>query len=167
MADLTVKTMVRDIKKIETEAVIAGFYEDVRPLKGVAGELDWLLCGTLSSLIIAKKLTGALGEIALVTSQGKIAAQKIFLVGLGRRTDLTVSSLQSAAKSAAVSAIGTGITKASIEYFQAADIPVETLVPAIRNGLREGTGGRGFDVVLLAPDRATCDRITACLPAQA
>ena len=85
MASVTVKVILQDIKKLVTEALIVGFYEDVRPLKGAAGELDWLLCGALSSLLIAKKIRGSLGDVALVTSQGKVPAQKIFLVGLGPR----------------------------------------------------------------------------------
>ena len=49
------QVLLQDIKKIETGAIIVGFFEDVRPLKGLAGELDWLLCGALSRLIINKK----------------------------------------------------------------------------------------------------------------
>ena len=85
MPGLTVNVLLQDIKKLETEALIVGFFEDVRPLKHLAGELDWLLCGSLSNLIIKHKLQGALGDVALLTSQGKMPAQKIFMVGLGRR----------------------------------------------------------------------------------
>ena len=94
------KVLLQDIKKLETEAIIVGFFEDVRPLKGVAGELDWLLCGALSNLIIQNKLRGLLGDIALLTSQGKLPTQKIFMIGLGRKVDLKPSIIQSAAKNA-------------------------------------------------------------------
>ena len=91
MSSVTVTVILQDIKKLATEALIVGFYEDVRPLKGVAGELDWLLCGALSSLVLTKKLRGSFGDVALVTSQGKVPAQKIFLVGLGPRAGLTLN----------------------------------------------------------------------------
>ncbi len=84
--------------------MIVGFYEDVRPLKGVAGELDWLLCGALSALVLSKKLRGSLGDVALVTSQGKVPVQKIFMVGLGPRDGMTPATLQSAARNAAATA---------------------------------------------------------------
>jgi hypothetical protein len=58
MPGVTMKVILQDIKKLATEALIVGFYEDVRPLKGVAGELDWLLCGSLSSLVLSKKIRG-------------------------------------------------------------------------------------------------------------
>jgi Cytosol aminopeptidase family, N-terminal domain len=101
MPGVTVKVIIQDIKKLATEALIVGFHEDVRPLKGFAGELDWLLCGALSSLVLAKKLSGSLGDVALVTSQGKVPAQKIFLVGLGSRAGSTLATLKSAARFAA------------------------------------------------------------------
>ena len=65
MSSVTVKVILQDIKRLATEALIVGFYEDVRPLKGVAGELDWLLCGALSSLVLTEKLRGSLGDVAL------------------------------------------------------------------------------------------------------
>ena len=103
MSVVTVKVILKDIKELATEALIVGFYEDVRPLKGVAGKLDWLFCGTLSSLILSNKIRGSLGDVALVTSQGKVAVQKIFLVGLGPRAGMDQTALRSAARNAATS----------------------------------------------------------------
>ncbi len=86
---MTVKVLLQDIKKLETEALIFGFYENVRPLRDLAGQLDWLLCGSLSHLIINQKLRGSLGEVALVTSRGKVPASKLFMVGLGPKETAT------------------------------------------------------------------------------
>ncbi|HET7319375.1 MAG TPA: M17 family peptidase N-terminal domain-containing protein, partial [Nitrospirota bacterium] len=90
------KVILQDVTKVESEAVVVGFFEDVRPLKGLAGRLDWLLCGSLSSLLISKKLRGSLGEVALLTSRGKVPAQKVFLVGLGPASGFTLPALRSA-----------------------------------------------------------------------
>ena len=111
-----VKVILQDIKKLETGALIVGFFEDVRPLKGLAGELDWLLCSSLSSLIIKNKLRGALGELALLTSRGKVPASKIFMLGLGPRGSVSPETLQEAARSAAAAAVGAGVTSAALEY---------------------------------------------------
>ncbi len=83
MSSVTVKVILQDIKKLETEALIVGFYEDVRPLKGVAGELDWLLCGALSSLVLTKKLRGSLGDVALAHLAGQGARAKDLPGGVG------------------------------------------------------------------------------------
>ncbi len=163
MPGVTVKVILQDIKKLATEALIVGFHEDVRPLKGVAGELDWLLCGALSSLVLTKKLSGSLGDVALVTSQGKVPAQKIFLVGLGRRAGSTLATLKSAARFAAATAIGAGVTNAAIEYFPSPDVPLDAGVAALHQGLNEGAGGRGFDVLLIASDAVAYEKISRAI----
>ena len=93
---MELKVIIQDIKKLETDALIVNFFEDVRPLKGLAGELDWLLCGSLSHLILNNKINGSLGDVALLTSQGKIPAKKIFLLGLGPKAGFSPASLRSA-----------------------------------------------------------------------
>ncbi|HEY6011585.1 MAG TPA: M17 family peptidase N-terminal domain-containing protein, partial [Nitrospirota bacterium] len=129
---MTTKVILQDIKKLETEALIVGFFEDVRPLKGVAGELDWLLCGRLSSLVLEKKMRGSLGEVALLTSRGKVPAQKIFLIGLGAKTAFTLQQLRSAARAAAATAVGAGVRTAAIECFQPVDASSDDGVSALR-----------------------------------
>ncbi len=159
----TVQVIFQDIKKLATEALIVGFHEDVRPLKGIAGELDWLLCGALSSLILKNKVSGALGDVALLTSRGKVPVQKIFLVGLGPRAGLTGTTVQRAARNAATSAVEAGVRSAAIEYFPSPDMPQDTGVTALYQGLNEGAGGRNFDVHLLAVDAAACAKIARML----
>ena len=158
-----VKVLLQDIKKIETEALIVGFFEDVRPLKGLAGELDWLLCGALSSLIINKKLRGSLGDMALLTSQGKLPTQKIFMVGLGRNAEFSSSVLRSVTKTATASALGAGVQRAAIEFFLSFDARYDRSVSAFSEGLSQGAKGRSFDVSLLAPDAAVYEKIARLL----
>jgi hypothetical protein len=163
MSGVTVKAILQDVKKLSTEALIVGFYEDVRPLKGVAGELDWLLCGSLSALILAKKLRGSIGEVALVTSQGKIPVQKIFLIGLGPRAGFTVTTLRSAARTAAISAVGAGVRSAVIEYFHSSPMQDDTAVSTLYEGLKEGAGEHSFDALLLASDAVAYEHISRSL----
>ncbi len=163
MPGVTMKVILQDIKKLATEALIVGFYQDVRPLKGVAGELDWLLCGALSSLVLTKKLRGSLGDVALVTSHGKVPAQKIFLVGLGPRAGSTLATLKRAARFAAATAVGAGVRNAAIEYFPPPDIPQDGGVAALQQGLNEGAGGHSFDVFLLAPDAVAYETISRAI----
>jgi hypothetical protein len=151
--------LLQDIKKLETEALIVGFFEDVRPLKGLAGELDWLLCGALSSLLLNKKLRGSLGEVALLTSQGKIPTQKIFMVGLGPKKSFSLSTMRSAARAASSSAFGAGITKAAIEYFQPPDMLSEEGVSAFSEGLSQGAEERSLDVTMIVSDAAAYKKI--------
>jgi len=157
---LTLTVLLQDIKKLETGALIVGFFEDVRPLKGLAGELDWLLCGALSRLILNNKLRGELGDVALLTSQEKLPTQKIFMIGLGPKATFTLSAARSAANTAAASVLGAGVTKAAIEFLPLSDAPFEHSVSALSEGLSQGAGGRSFDVSLLAPDAAAYEKIS-------
>ena len=167
MSGVTVRVLHQDMKKIEAEALIVGFYEDVRPLKGVAGELDWLLCGSLSSLILKNKLCGSLGDVALVTSQGKLSVQKIFLVGLGPRSGTSLLTLRSAAKIAATTALGAGVRSAVLEYIETADRTTDDSLSALQSGLHEGAAGRSFDVALLASDVVAFDEMSRSLSKKA
>lgn len=153
------KVLLQDIKKLETEALIVGFFEDVRPLKGIAGELDWLLCGSLSSLILKNKLRGSLGEVALLTSQGKIPTRKIFMVGLGPKKTFSATALSSAAKTASASALGAGVARVAIEYFQPSDMPYDSSLAAFSDGLSQGAGGRNLDVTMIVSDSAAYEKI--------
>ena len=154
------KVIIQDIKKLETEALIVSFFEDVRPLKGLAGELDWLLCGSLSDLLLDQKLEGSLGDVALLTSRGKIPARKVFLVGLGSQAALSLASVRKAARAAASSAWSAGVTKVALEYFPPPDLPHDTALEAVQKGLMEGAPVRKLDISLLMPDATTYDKIS-------
>lgn len=161
MPGLVLKVILQDIKKLETDALIVGFYEDVRPLKGLAGELDWLLCGSLSNLILSNKLSGSIGDVALLTPRGKIPAQKIFMIGLGPARSLSPAVLRRAARTAASSALSAGVARAALEYFPASTaVPNDAAVHALRDGLTDGAGGRKLHISLLATDAAAYEKLT-------
>jgi hypothetical protein len=151
---------MHDIKDLETDAVIVGFHEDVRPLKGAAGALDWLLCGALSHLIIQKKMRGILGEVALLTSKGKVPADKIFMVGLGPREASSPGSLRAAARVAAASSVNAGIARAALDLFPAGAAQSDDALAAVREGLAEGAGAHPIDFTLLAPDDTAFERMS-------
>jgi len=163
MPGLEVKVIFQDIKTVQSDAIVVGFYEDVRPLKNFAGQLDWLLCGSMSRLIIEERLHGALGEMALLTSGGKIPAKKIFFVGLGPRSEFSCPALKSAARIIAASVIAAGDVIAAMEYFPPAGADYETGVHALQEGLKEGAGECNLAISLMALDKAAYDQISSQL----
>jgi hypothetical protein len=68
----------------ECDLLVAGFFEDERPLKGSSGWIDWRLNGLLSRFLIEKRLTGHWKEAMLIPSQGRVTPRMIILLGLGR-----------------------------------------------------------------------------------
>ncbi len=160
MSGVSVTVVLQDIRKLETESLIVGFYEDVRPLKGLAGSLDWLLCGSLSNLILENRLRGSSGDIALLTSRGKVPAKKIFMLGLGPREELSSSVLRSAAKKAMSIVLRAGVHETSIEYIHPPSLSHEDCVRALQTGLLEGAGKQPMTISLLAPDAPAYEKIS-------
>jgi len=74
--------------------LVAGFFQDDRPLTGLAAELDWINNGILSRLILRNRIRGAVKETTLLAARRKLHAQKILMIGLGKREDLTQRILQ-------------------------------------------------------------------------
>jgi hypothetical protein len=159
MPVLTTKVIFEDIGKVECDSLVVGFFEDRRPLKGLAGQLDWLLCGALSHLIIENRMRGASGDVALLTSRNKIPARKIFLIGLGLVSAFSVDALNTAAKTAAARVTGAGSPSAAFEYLLPAGASDQDALQAFRRGLNEGAGDRHLDIAILAPDAACRDRL--------
>jgi leucyl aminopeptidase len=73
-------------ERIEADLAVAGFFLDERPLRGAAGRADWRLCGAVSDLVGSGRLRGKVGEATLVPSMGRLAADRVLLLGLGRRS---------------------------------------------------------------------------------
>ncbi len=158
-AAVTVNVVLQDIRKVESDAIVVGIYEDVRPLKGFAGQLDWLLCGALSHLLLTNRMRGSLGEVALCNSREKVPSQKIFMIGLGPRSAFTRHALRAAARTAAASALGAGAGRAAVECFLPPDA-AEAGMSLLQEGFEEGAGGRNLAVSLLAQDKEAFDRLT-------
>jgi hypothetical protein len=153
MPGVSLTIVQQDVKSIECDALVVGFFVDVRLLKGLAGQLDWLLCGSLSRLVVDNRMRGALGDMALLTGRGKVPASKVFLLGLGPKKSYSVSVMHSAARDAAAAVAGAGVVRVAFEY-----VPPDGTVPdagmsAFKTGITEGAGDRSLAVSLIAPDR--------------
>lgn len=77
-------------ERIEADLAVAGFFLDERPLRGAAGRADWRLCGAITELVGRGRLRGKVGEATLVPSMGRLAAERVLLLGLGRRSSFRV-----------------------------------------------------------------------------
>ena len=68
---------------LEAEAVGLFCWSDVRPLAGVAGYIDWRLCGALSETLQSRMFRGDAGEVLLVPVFGRFGPRRLFVFGLG------------------------------------------------------------------------------------
>ncbi|MFQ5543074.1 MAG: M17 family peptidase N-terminal domain-containing protein [Nitrospiria bacterium] len=69
--------------KLRTELLVVPYFEDVRPLGGLAGEIDWLYSGVLSRVLLQRRIVGKMGENLLYVTRGKLHTPLTILVGFG------------------------------------------------------------------------------------
>jgi hypothetical protein len=83
----------------DVEALCVFVGQDERPLRGVAGYVDWRLCGSLSRVLVSEFFKGEPGDCLLLPSNGRIAMPAIFVYGTGPSTGLKdqLGSLMTAA----------------------------------------------------------------------
>jgi hypothetical protein len=79
---------------LRPEALALFCFSDVRPLSGVAGFLDWRVCGAISRRLEAGIFGGERGESLLLPTRGRLGRQRVFLFGLGSQSQYDSSSLQ-------------------------------------------------------------------------
>jgi leucyl aminopeptidase len=75
---------------VSSDILVIGFFKEKAPPKGLAGEMDWILNSSLSSLVKSGKISGKVGEVVLMSS-GRTKTPKIFWVGLGKREEFSPS----------------------------------------------------------------------------
>jgi hypothetical protein len=97
--ELSVETT--PFERIEADLAVAGFFLDERPIRGAAGRADWRLCGVVSELLENGRLRGKVGEATLVPSMGRLAAHRVLLLGLGRRSSFRVGRARDTSHAAA------------------------------------------------------------------
>jgi hypothetical protein len=76
---------LESVDQAEVDSLALGLFSDERPLRGVAGLIDWRLCGMLSRFIAGGRLSGAGAERVLMPGAGRIGASRVFVFGLGPR----------------------------------------------------------------------------------
>lgn len=76
---------LRQLDTLGGELLACGLFEDERPLRGMAGLLDWRLAARITRHIEGGALTGELGEIVLLPGRPRVPFEKIILFGLGPR----------------------------------------------------------------------------------
>lgn len=71
------------LDRLDWDAMAVFVPKDVRPLRGVAGFLDWRTNGALSRLLMSGTFSGEVGEVVLAPTRGRLGNRRCFLFGLG------------------------------------------------------------------------------------
>jgi hypothetical protein len=75
---------LRRLDLAATEVLVGSLTENERPVRGLAGLLDWRLNGRIASLLASGFATGKLGEVLLIPGKPRLPFDKVILFGLGQ-----------------------------------------------------------------------------------
>ena len=81
------------IEEIAADVLVLFHVEEEPAPRGRLGRVDWILCGAVSWLRARGKFAGERGATVLLSPNGKFKAERILVVGLGRRADLSMVTL--------------------------------------------------------------------------
>ncbi|MFH1621101.1 MAG: leucyl aminopeptidase [Patescibacteria group bacterium] len=83
-----------DILDKYCDLLVVNLFEGVARPGGATGVVDKALSGEISKYISRKKFEGKLGEWLVIPSNGKIKAQSVAVMGLGKRENFDVDSVR-------------------------------------------------------------------------
>lgn len=154
----------RSIERIEGDLLVAGFFREDRPLKGVAGRVDWRLCGLVSKMLLDGAFSGKQGEAILVPTQGRLRIARVLLVGLGETGGFGAAGVRERTQEATERALQLGASRVVLEPLgiRAEEFPAHaaSLLGAVLKPLREREATLRLD--LLVPE-AEQGRVDAAL----
>jgi leucyl aminopeptidase len=104
----------------KTPALVVGCFED-GPGDDLTRLLDKALYGVLTSLQQQKEFTGKLNTIKELNTLGKMAAERLLLVGLGKKKELTQEKVRQAAGTAARALKALGVPSCATVLHQIPD----------------------------------------------
>lgn len=146
------------LDRLDVGDLIAFVAEDELPLRGLAGLVDWRLCGGLTRQVRAGILSGAAGEVLLTVSGGRLPVQRIFLFGVGRVASLERSRPGAWLPEALAAVARAGGRRVATELPAWEEVPLKVRVRNLAEAAREA----GLEkVVLLHPDERAADRALA------
>jgi hypothetical protein len=122
--------------------------EDERPLKGIAGFVDWRLCGGLSRVLLGDFFTGSPEDKLLFPTSGRLAMHRIFVIGLGKQKALTADGLGRAMATAAATLSRAAVQSVALEIPGAGALEESARAEALSRSFLPGF--KGARVAVLA-----------------
>jgi len=102
--DVSIKVERASVTNVRTPLLVVNLFEGVDEPTGATGAVDEALGGLIARLIADGEITGSSGEITIIHNQGdrsRLAADRVAVVGLGKRDDLDLEALRVASATAA------------------------------------------------------------------
>lgn len=92
---MEIKVLNGELKSQECDVLIVGMFEKTEVLAGVISSVDEALGGLIEEFVVKKdKFEAKFGETYLLQTYGKIPANKVLVVGLGKKEKLNLNKLR-------------------------------------------------------------------------
>ena len=106
---------LRGLDAAGTELLACTIFRDQRPMRGVAGMLDWRLTGRLSRLARSGYLQGELGEVLIVPGRPHLGFEKVLVFGLGARSGFGEGAFRAVIQHLLRTLLGLRVRRAVVE----------------------------------------------------
>ena len=113
--DITVKA--GRIEKEPSEVIVLGHFEGESALSEEMAAVDKALRGQMRKVLVAEEFTGKANQLFLLHTLGEIPAERVLLVGLGKKRDFSPERARQAAGTAARHVRDLGLKTFSILIF--------------------------------------------------
>ena len=97
---MEVKAITGDVTRIAVDAAIVNLFEGVEVPDGATGAVDKALDGAITRLVREGEIKGKLNEVTLIHTLGKMEAERVVVVGLGKQENFTYDSVRAVTSSA-------------------------------------------------------------------
>ena len=135
---IDVRAIKSDIAKLKADVAVVGLFSNA-PNTAFLGRLDAKLDGAIARLKKIGDFKGTAGSSIFIYTRGKIAAERLLLIGLGEKQKVTVDTIRQAAAKAAFEAVNIKAkTLAVFRHNEFAKIDLEELGQAIAEGIHFG-----------------------------
>jgi len=147
--------------RVRVELAVVGFFEAERPLRGAAGLVDWRLCGALSRLLRAGRLSGARGDAALIPGGGGLRAARVLVLGLGAETGFEGEARRAAVADAIRRALALRVRSLALSIPAGEESGGEAALDAILRGAHDAwvAAEAGADVSLALVAEPDAERV--------
>ena len=148
-----VEPTLAGLDSVHADVVVVLLPEDERPLRGVAGLIDWRGGGRVSEAITSAFATGSAGETLLLPGAGMFPAEKFVLCGAGPRETFDGAALDAFVESALTSVAGLLVSRVAVEFPRppagavdrtGASVTVTALEARMLSQLLDGARSRGL-----------------------
>ncbi|NQT04714.1 MAG: hypothetical protein HQ577_01760, partial [Dehalococcoidia bacterium] len=93
---MEIKVIAGDIAGIDADAILVNHFEGMKIPDGETAAVDRALGGAVAQLIKQGEIKGKLNEITMLHSFGKLPAARVVVVGLGKKSDLSINKVRGA-----------------------------------------------------------------------